>query len=640
MKHTLIPVTLLFFACSTTSYGQQELVPYGDFEGMTPQDPEGNECNPAVFWFPTDPITWTEIGFVSTRAPSFFSADSPCDGTDFGVPDNSFGTQIPVGGTAANRNYVGLQSGPFRRDGIKIKLKHKLRSGYVYTLRFNAVKKTSVNPQVEIRFGNSNDWDFGNCSNCSQSSFTVGTDGGANNDQWQSCAINFSPTDCDIEWLFIRLQITPTESKMLIDNISIEDPCGAPYICADGYGSLDNINTNGLHNGLQALTFYHLENVENFHLTIYDNLGQVVRTIVLPYPPPTYVFDGLNENGVPLPHGGYTYTLIVNNTCQCLEIIEDDFAITGTPPPVILEAYIRLDPIYQAITAYNLDNVTFLQMKILDISDNEIRRIDVINPANEVAWDGKNNFGAFVATNYYICQVYTVDPCGDRFKEVTFFHLGLTSQSPISPDADYTSHPKTIVDCPMFAYDDAPPPCCGFIQDWYISDKHISGVQDYKINHDIVAVQNVTVEASSDIYFQAGNEIVFYPDFVVEASAEFEAVILLCTGRMQNPNGSTEEEVVLQQDTVIGTKGGSKGIFTPNPSSGTFQIELAGIDEGYLELYVTDVYGRIVYSSIVPNQSAEKWNFTLDLNALGAGLYSCSIYQNEEQVLVQKLVVQ
>lgn len=633
----LIYFCIFSYGLAIAGIAQSNLIPFGDFEGVIPVNPPNINvvCNNASFEFQSPTVSWTQLG-LGAGAPNLFSADNLECQSAFGVPDNDWGTQHPVGEISSNRNYVGLQSTSFERDGLKVKLKHKLLSGHQYTLRFDAVKKSNFDPEVEFRIGKDDGWDQGNCPGCSQAFMTIGTNGGPNNDQWQNYAVTFIPDDCDYEWLMIRLQLNPGTRRMLIDNISIDDPCGAPYICSDGYGSLDNITVNELHNGNQALTFYHLENVESFHLTINNNSGQPVRTIFLPFPPPTYEFDGLNENGVPLPHGGYTYTVYANNPCQCFQKIENNFTISGTPP---LMAFVRFDQAYEAITAYRLNNVTRLEMKIKETDGDEVRVIEVINPADQVAWDCRNSFGDFVAEAWYICEVFTESPCGNRYISATFYQIALTQLSPVSPFVDYTSHPK-VIDCTEFSYDEAPPACCGFIVDWYIQDKYISGQQDYKINHDIVAVQNNVVETGSDVYFQAGNEIILNPEFEVEFGAEFEAVILPCTGRLMNPNLVEADNESDSTREIIAVDKSPESKIIPNPNTGEFILELDDLVGDVVVISITDLLGRVVYTEQISNPASGKMQVLIDISALGSGIYSCSVKEGDELVAVHKIIVQ
>lgn len=624
-------------------HAQVNMIPFGDFEGVAPHDAVScncnTVCNDATFNFQSAPTTWAEVGGNGSFAPNLFSADNADCQSTFGVPDNDWGTQHPYGGITVNRNYVGLQSTSIERDGIKIQLTHKLLKGHQYILRFVAVKKSNLDPEVEFRIGKDDGWDQGNCPDCSQSFMTIGTDGGTNNDQWQNYSVSFIPDDCDYEWLMIRLQLNPGTRRMLIDNISIDDPCGAPYICAEGYGDVQNITVQEQHNDLHPLTFFHLENVENFYLTIETIQGQIVRTIFHPYPPSTYEFDGMNENGFLLPHASYKYTLYVNNTCQCMQIIDGIFSITGTPDCIGGAPY-YFDVPFEAITAIDLANVTRLEMIIHENNGPEVRRIDVPNPADEVAWNCRDNSGDFVAEGWYTCDIYTESPCGNRcvFTD-PFYIVALTSLSPVSPNVDYTSHPKTI-DCPIISFDDAPPVCCGFIVDWYIQDKHISGEQDYKINHDIVAVQNNVVEAASDIYFQAGNEIILNPEFEVQVGAEFEAVILPCTGRLMNPDlvEAENESDSLTEIIAENSNRGSKII--PNPNTGEFILEFDELTAEVITISITDLLGRVVYTEQVNNPSSGKVQLLIDISGLGSGIYSCSVKEGEQQVAVHKIIVQ
>lgn len=634
--------TLLFITASISIHAnaQSNLVPFGDFEGIVPHDePSCNcntVCNEAVFNFQSTSTSWTAFGITETKSPNLFSADNSDCQSSFGVPINNWGTQHPAGGVTANRNYVGLESSATERDGIRVRLKHKLLSGHQYVLRFLAVKKSNLDPEIEFRIGRNDTWEQGSCPSCSQSFMTIGADGGSNDDQWQNYSVSFIPDDCDYEWLMIRLKLNPGTRRILIDNITIDDPCGEAFLCGD-YGNLDNITVNGLHNANLPLTFFHLENVENFHLTIRLANGQTVATRFVPYPPSTYQFDGRNDQGVLLPFGNYTFTLVANNSCQCMKVINAPFAITGTPQ---LSAFVGFDFIYGVLTVYKLNDVTHLHMRISDALGNDVRIIDIINPANQVAWDGRNATGSYVATGLYHYDIITESPCGDRFFSDNFTQLNLTQATQFSPNIDYSSYPKIVSCSGDNSYDEAPPACCGFIVDWYISDRHIGGLQDYKINHDIVAVQNNVVDAGSDIYFQAGNEIVFYPEFEVEYGAEFEAVILPCAGRLMNPEliGTENESDSVVEIANVNRELGSR-IF-PNPSSGEFILELDSLSSDAITISISDISGRVVYEEQVNNPRSSKMQVLIDISALGSGIYLCSVKEQGRLKTVNRIVVQ
>ena len=627
--------TLLFVTCNA----QYELVPYGDFEYPGAGEVAGCPVDGESFFWPVQD-SWTEIGHFSGYAPTFFSAEFT-DGSLCDVPTNSYGTQIPQGGISVNKNYVGMQSGGLggRRDGIKTKLSHPLRQGQQYVLRFDAVKKSNSDPEIEFRFGSNNDWEQAGCPSCSQSFMTISADGGVNNDEWASFSVSFIANDCDIEWLFIRMQSSVLSRKVLIDNISINDPCTAYHLCRGDFGSLDDVSCSNVHDAITPLTFFGCERIEDFTLEITPVGGQdPVRTIHVYYPNSTLSWDGRDDNGNYVANAIYTYTLDMKNSCQC-RVMSHDFVKTDNPH--LITSFATTEVNYGLFTVFQLQNVTQLYMEIKDDNYNLVSIVNVPNPSNAISWSGQDASGDFVAEGYYHYDIDLANPCESVHLDGLFYQVALGPSSLSSPNLDYSSYSKVIV-CPYvfnyYSYDYAPLPCCPLTADWFIINKHITGIQDYKVGHNIIGVQDNVIEAGSDIYFQAGNEIILNSEFEVEMGSEFEAVILPCTGRMQNPLDSNENSensnVYSQQHTTSGIEVTAQ----PNPGEGIFELNMAETANGPVLISVTDILGREVLSKEF--SQAESNNLKLDLSGKGPGIYCCTIIISGEVISILKLIVQ
>lgn len=90
---------------------------------------------------------------------------------------------------------------------------------------------------------------------------------------------------------------------------------------------------------------------------------------------------------------------------------------------------------------------------------------------------------------------------------------------------------------------------------------------------------------------------------------------------------ATSTEVVLNTEQF-------NAIYSPNPSSGTFQITANGQKPENLKLNIFDCRGRAVYSLIEPDLSNE-----LDLSHLPKGLYYAVITGNKTQI-TNKIIIE
>lgn len=639
MNRNILVVLCFTVLAASDGNAQRNLVPYGDFEGIMPDnDPQAFNgwCNPASF----SATPWEDAGNTgnSSNSPSFFSSDNTQCQSTFGVPTNNYGTQQPFGGVAVNHNYVGLTSTLFRRDGIRIQLVEELKQGQVYYLRFKAVKKSTHSPQIEFRFNSSAHWNSGNCPTCSQSYMTISQTGGPNNDQWGDYVISFIPNECNTKWLFLRLTSQAHERKLLIDNISIYDECQLAHLCSGDFGDIDNVYTNGLHNGTTPFTFFNLQNIRNFNLEIKTISGQHVRYINITDPYERVSWDGKNDNGTIVANAIYRYDLNLGNDCRCKEFV-GAFVKNGNPQNITAYGGVISSNNTNVLTIFNLGNVNHFKWTIRDASTNIVREIEIMNPQNAISWDGKNGSGSYVAQGIYTWFALCENQCESRVVQGNYTFIN-PNQPLQSPYFDYSSISKPPTSCPFaFNYNSyvrPPEPCCAYVPDLIFINDHFSSIREFKVTNRIIATTYNDIVAGSDILFQAGNEIEIDPEFVVPAGTNFTAIIAPCTGRYGNPEEPNQPvltgKLLLTEndaDTTVyellfddsGQSTASREDYfriAPNPTKGIFSINLTlGNETALVDITVYNLFGAIVYQK----QCSPDRQFDVDLSAFSSGAY-------------------
>jgi len=77
--------------------------------------------------------------------------------------------------------------------------------------------------------------------------------------------------------------------------------------------------------------------------------------------------------------------------------------------------------------------------------------------------------------------------------------------------------------------------------------------------------------------------------------------------------------------------------FYPNPNDGKFTLDFEGINNGTIEITVTDMNGKVLFSDIV--RGKEKYSKEIDISSESKGVYFLNLRQGKKAV-TKKLVVE
>jgi len=676
--------TFLFSLSFLSLFAQMELVPNGNFESNSGTEICNNlSCDISE---PCDPdfccqipcekanlsgkaIPWENVGLVGEdRRPELFDdrwkpcsgALSDCDELGMGVnPANTNYLGIKQSVRSSGHRHAHLQAGPAgRNDGIGIQLKHPLAIGRTYVLKFYAVNKNTGNffgnipdCDLKVRLGSENNW-----IKSHKTQQTVSISGIAGDpDTWQEVTMSFTVNDCDIDFLMIRHEGQIAGKRhVLLDDISLFDPyCNKCNSDEDG-AVMANIHTNGMHTPTQPLTFFGLETVRSFNLKIYlGNGSQVKRNLTLSNPFNTYSWDGKNDLGAFVANAYYSYELQVDNDCSC-KTLKGSFTKTGnyiTNPN-------NPDPIKNAfqssslpITFSGLETVTLFDLKIKQ-GTTILRNLVISNPANTVAWDGKDNFGNVLPPDQYSYSLALKNNCNTN--NLGAFFTMPASYPIYSAYYDYASTPKpnTPFLIPIYFpcectdncenYDRPPLPCCSDKPDLHLQNTLITLTKEYKIINNIKAGPGVTVLSSSDVLFQAGNSIVLDTGFSTQLGAKFEAEISPCLLRITDSSHTSSsadnnDNVVVQNQKNPGLNE-SELLIIPNPSNdGLFYCMIKNnvSAKGNVAINISSVLGEIIYTS----NNVHSLSSVIDISSHPKGIYFVKV-QSGDNVYTEKVVVQ
>lgn len=97
--------------------------------------------------------------------------------------------------------------------------------------------------------------------------------------------------------------------------------------------------TAGFYLAANAQTFYHLENVEDFELKIFDEDNNLVQLLSIIDPKPTVSWNGLNGAGSPVAAGSYSYECRLRNSCEELTLYGGLFQILPVDPQLAFLDY-------------------------------------------------------------------------------------------------------------------------------------------------------------------------------------------------------------------------------------------------------------------------------------------------------------
>ena len=154
---------------------------------------------------------------------------------------------------------------------------------------------------------------------------------------------------------------------------------------------------------------------------------------------------------------------------------------------------------------------------------------------------------------------------------------------------------------------------------------------------------NGTIDASSDVLFQASNTITLEPGFTVAHGATFHALINGCASSSSSNQEEIANEVILPEVTtpVSASVSGLRAGVYPNPLhyNGQIVLELTQNEEVSIQVY--DQSGRLV-REVIRRQSlgAGKYSFTLNSRGLNSGVFYVAIQTASERRVLKVITIE
>jgi hypothetical protein len=200
----------------------------------------------------------------------------------------------------------------FRSDGIAAELTQELVKGRDYRLKFYAVKKRSGTHKIQVQFNTENDWVINTQSAIIQHTVEVTDNGGSNNDSWQEFTFDFSPPECGVDWIIIRLI---SGDVVFVDDFSLIDISPLEVVCTPIQGEFNPI-FGTTHAGSLPLLFAisNIGNVRRASVEIFQMNGPLIKQWIVNarygIAHPIY-WNGKNAQGGEVSEGLYSYRVVL-----------------------------------------------------------------------------------------------------------------------------------------------------------------------------------------------------------------------------------------------------------------------------------------------------------------------------------------
>lgn len=584
----------------------------------------------------------------------FFDCGEPCSVLNIGPPTIgdqcvpsvvNWVTQKTSASILGNsETFIGLpynNIGGFNcyRTGIKQKLLKPLATNRTYRLSFDAVFKNDITEysgaEITIQFDdNSNEVDPE-----IEEIFDILDTGGINNESWQPIVFEFTPNDCNIDYIKLLRKSGTTGGIILIDNISLKSICAEENRCDLTKFNEDNSNvwSNNIHSATEPLTFNGLAGVELATLLVYRNNTLVSNRSF--FRPLNQIFwDGKDNDGVDLPNSNYNYKLLIYTSCDCGFEKEDEFEKTGNmnmPYPILLN---QVQSLNSYISIGNLSNVHSLSFKIENLNGSSVYESPIFsNPPEVFNWNGIiGNNGSLSAANY-ILKLKATNNCGTTEYD---FQIEVIDDVSIQnfPASTFVNAPvpkPTSFECSLTNYFPAafaPLPCCSTDVNLEYSNVFIAGNQQFIAQNNIVLGDNVVILPNSELDFLANNQVIINPGVTIDGSSSY--VVL------ENQNCNPQRIGIINdlENDLLDKESKSNiaeiieyliEIF-PNPAQNNFTI---GASENISQFSIYDLSGKLILKQ--ENVGLNKTE--VSANNLQAGIYFVNIVtknQNETKKLM------
>lgn len=182
----------------------------------------------------------------------------------------------------------------------------------------------------------------------------------------------------------------------------------------------------------------------------------------------------------------------------------------------------------QPLVIKNLENVSTVTVNYKAISGSAVYYSETHSCVNGINWDiywnGKTAGGSGVAPGTYLAEIIATNNCGPSTNNVLFTVVD-DYDPPLTP---YPSCAGVII----------PEQCCSSQPDIYIDNVTLPGTAliNYVAQHNIFSstIDDVTIQNTANVVYQAGNEIIIGPHTIIENGATFHAFIAPCVDGLRS----------------------------------------------------------------------------------------------------------
>lgn len=369
-----------------------------------------------------------------------------------------------------------------------------------------------------------------------------------------------------------------------LEVINLDDPSALPEQGNTGVGYIKTIKAK------------HLDNVKHFEMKINDNSsGNLIRHIIMDYPPSEYIWDGKDENGNAAPDDYYLAKIIyISNDCFYIEEA-DSKHFHKESHYEIFDVFSTVGVVDGNTLIYGLGNVNTMTIEMFAANGTLVNSYSIPNPPSVIglSTNSLNTYASNQNNNVnpgaYIFHVTVANNCF-----TSSFTLTNINVNDLFVDAgvvynqvyDWTPVVKPIFGCPFnvgYNQNYLPPMnCCE--GDLYINNVDIWTEWDVNIQNNIYIGPNVTFMNGVVNNLYAGQQIVLLPDqtgVVINTVTLLQPNTFTCEiCKSMTPNQNNDEMELIrytleQKDSLNGDVKIKESILYPNPYSGEAELTIA-----------------------------------------------------------------
>lgn len=587
-------------------------------------------------------------------------------GFDLSPPNSKFGNGI----NAQNgENYVALidysvakllledNKSSSKKPGIICELKEILFKDEFYRFTYSRCKMNQlnqnenwnevVNPKINLILGKSIDV-FGELTG---QTYTIETDI-INFENWETDTWVFKATK---EWKYLKIEIDPIGSPnnsqisgAFIDNLKLHKTCETSLNqCNNLNYNMDMLDvelktvkvTDPLayqnpnqqdKDHLQTIKAINLENVKRFEMKIYQG-NTLIRTIDEYYPPSEYVWDGNNQNGLPVAEGWYKAVINgLSNDCPNYHLTNHDeksfqlkrkyTVFSGIEiSTAVIESSTGQGVIVPSIKG--LDKVHWLNIKVYSTNGSLLFNQSYNNPQPQFLLStslGNTSGSPTIASGAYKIRLQMSNNCMSSLLRNNWDYVYEKSNVSISSFNSYAdlnqnlfswySQSKPAFQCPFdYSYSDnylPPRDCCE--GNLYLNNVEINSSWNVNILQNIYIGENTVFNpATGSNVLYAGQSIILDPNdqsIIVGNNTILVPSSYNCISCLMVNSGEGIEEFSISSDFIStiqnDTVSSKDAILYPNPlnKGEGFFIESFRLENenGVKAVYLYSTFGNLI----------------------------------------------